>query len=196
METTHILQRCQAGDAEAIDTLFLAHYPAICRLAYSILLDPSEAEEAAQDAFLSALDALDNFQGKATFKTWLFSITINVCRGRLRKRRVLERLKRSLIGQFLLSREGLTRQDGQHPEQAVIGNEVRERLWQAVGRLDEKYRLPVILYYDHNLPVAEIALALHANEQTIYTRLYTARERLRAALQSEDPLPFEGGFDD
>src|SRR5690242_15484673 len=122
METANILQRCQAGDTSAIDTLFLAHYPAICRLAYSILLDPNEADEAAQDAFLAALDALDTFHEKAAFKTWLFRITINVCRGRLRKRRVLERLKQSLIRQILLGGAGPASQDRQHPESAVISN--------------------------------------------------------------------------
>src|SRR3546814_12520019 len=60
-------------------------------LALSILDDPAEAEEAAQDALVAAINALDTYRGDSAFTTWLYAITLNVCRTRLRKHRSEER---------------------------------------------------------------------------------------------------------
>ena len=81
----HLLASCQAGDAQAIAELVETYRPALFRLALSILDDPAEADEAAQDAFVAALGALRGYRREAAFTTWLYAITVNVCRGRLRR---------------------------------------------------------------------------------------------------------------
>lgn len=190
MNTAHLLQRCQSGDAAAIDTFIQNHHAVLYRLAYSVLLDPAEADEAVQDAFLAALAALDTYRGdlgQLSLKSWLYTITLNECRKRLRRRKVLERLKNTLQNLLRLERAGPT-----HPEQELIQGEARAVLWREVCRLNEKHRLPVILYYYHDLPVAEIAQILRVSEGTVHSRLFTARGRLRAALEDGKPGGMEG----
>lgn len=178
METPQLISNCLDGDARAIELFVHEHEARIFRLALSILDDPREAEEAAQDALLAALGALHTYRNEATFSTWLYKITLNVCLRRLQKRRARERLKNTL---HTLARFFSDPPD--HPEKTLLQNEADAQLWNAVQTLDDKHRLPVILRYYHDLPIAEIAQILGVHEGTLHSRLNTARTRLRARLQ-------------
>jgi RNA polymerase sigma-70 factor (ECF subfamily) len=191
MTLAHLLQRSLDGDLDAIQALVQSHQAAVYRLALSILDDPVEAEEAAQEAFVSALNALDTYRGDARFKSWLFSITINQCRRRLKKRQAKELLFTALQSLFRLKGEGPA-----HPEEIPIRREAKTALWKAVEALGEKHRLPLILYYQHELSVAEIAEVLNLRLGTVLSRLYTAHERLRAALDLETISVLEVGEDE
>jgi RNA polymerase sigma-70 factor (ECF subfamily) len=179
METARLITRCREGDESAVEILVSVYQKSTYRLALSILEDPSEAEEAAQDALLAALGALDSYRGEASLNTWLHAITINVCRSRLRKRQTWERLINSLRAIFRTSGE-----TSLPPEDVAILNETDRALWQAVHALDEKHRLPVILRYYHDCSIAEIARILNVNEGTIHSRLSIARDRLRSMLEA------------
>ena len=179
--TTYLLvQHCLDGDEAAIETLVHTYQHLVYRLAYSILDDAAEADEAAQDTFVSALGALRSYRGEATFKTWLYAIAVNVCRGRLRKRQAKERLQRVMQAIFQV-----TRPDIDHPETAVVSHETTEAVRRAVRALDEKHQLPILLRYEHELPIAEIAQILQVSERTVHTRLRRAHDELRAALDGQ-----------
>ncbi len=152
----------------------------VYRLAYSILDDAAEADEAAQDTFVSVLGALRSYRGDSAFKTWLYAITVNVCRGRLRKRRAKERLQHIVQAVFQV-----TRPDAEHPETTVVSREAAEAVRQAVRALDEKLQLAIILRYEHELPIAEIAQVLQVSERTVHTRLRAAHDQLRHALSGQ-----------
>ncbi len=178
MHRTTLLQRCQAGEAGAIQDLIKTHQQAVYRLALSILDDPAEADEATQDAFVTALSALHTFRGDSAFPTWLASITINLCRNRLRRRQARERLMRALQSLFRLAGASPT-----HPEEIIVQHESSSAVRKAVNSLGEKHRLPILLHYYHGYSVSEIAQALKISEGTALSRLYTARERLRLLLE-------------
>ncbi len=177
-----LIERYRAGDAAVVDTLVRAHQQAVFRLALSILDDPAEADEAAQDAFVAALNALPSFQGESAFTTWLYRITVNVCRGRLRRRRTRQRLKEALQALFHIGEDAAHRAEP-HPEEAVIQNEREIALWQGVRALDDRHRLPLVLHYYQGLATTEIAVILGLSEGTVHSRLHTARRRLRVHLQ-------------
>ena len=101
--------RLQPG-AEAVEALVLAHQAEVFRLAVSVLGDPAEAEEATQDALIAALTALETYRGEASLTTWLYTITVNACRARFRKRRSRERLVRA--SRRLLHNESKSISDG------------------------------------------------------------------------------------
>ena len=179
MTTAQLIQRSLAGDESATHTLVINHQRDVLHLAQSILGDPGEAEEAAQEAFITALRSLANFRGEASFKTWIFSITINGCRKRLLKRHAQERLVRAIQSVFRITGAGPT-----HPEEIVIRREARTELWQAIAALGEKHRIPIMLHYDLGLSVDEIAQTLGLRPGTVLSRLFTGREKLRVALKA------------
>lgn len=175
MDTTQLIRSCQTGDPLAIDAFVRAHQGPVYRLALSVLDEAREAEEVAQDALLQALRALGGFRGEANLTTWLYCITLNLCRSRLRQRQTRTRLQTAL--------EGLFHQRHGPPAEAVVAaKETQNAVWQAIQALNEKQRLPIILRYYHDLSIAEIAEVLQVNSGTIHSRLSLARDQLRVAL--------------
>jgi len=168
--------------AADIDTLIAAYYSYVRRLALSILDDPHEADDAAQDTFIAACRAFSSYRGEANPKTWLTAITVNTCRSRLRKRKMRQAL------QFALQALHLASANSQPSlEKAALEHEANLRIWRAVDDLDEKHRLVVVLHYVHELPVPEIAEILNTNIGTVYSRLHYARHQLQARLGSPHP---------
>jgi RNA polymerase sigma-70 factor (ECF subfamily) len=160
-----------------IEALVRSHYATIRRVCLSILDDPHEADDAAQETFIAAYRALENFRNQAAPRTWLTAISINVCRGKLRKRKRQEALRSAL--QVMQS---LGRKPSASSEAAVLQDEHYRQLWDAVDNLDEKHRLPILLHYVHELSVPEIADILGASPGTVYSRLHYARRRIRERL--------------
>jgi RNA polymerase sigma-70 factor, ECF subfamily len=175
-----LLQRSQAGDARAIEELVQAFHTDLLRLTNSLLKDPLEAEEATQDTFLAALNGLHTYRGESTFKTWLFGIAIHTCRQRLRKLQTRRRLAQAVQTVFRISGAGPA-----HPEETLIRGETQTAVRRAMEALDEKHRLPVLLFYDHDLSVAEIAQALDLPKGTVLSRLHVGREKMRCTLQDD-----------
>src|SRR6266702_534817 len=125
------LEQCREGDSLAIERLVQTHQQDVYRLALSILDDPDDADDATQEVFLSALRNLDSFRGNASFKTWLFSITINMCRSRLQRQKSHGRLQQNL--QNLLSQDQAhPERRRRDPEKAALQNESNAALWRAI----------------------------------------------------------------
>ena len=178
VNTLQLLTLCQQGDALAIERLVNEYQPSIYRLAYSILEDSPEAEEAAQDVFVAALKSLGSYRGEASLTTWLYAITVHVCCDRLHARRTRVRL-----AQALQTLAHVGKRHSASPEEETIRSEGEAAVRQAVNDLGEKHRLPVILRYYHGCSVAEIAQILRINEGTVCSRLSIARDQLRVRLR-------------
>ena len=185
MDSTELLAKCREGDRAAVEQLVQDFQPQLFRLALSILDDGSQngsadAQEVTQDALLAALRSLDSYRGEAKLSTWLYSITLNLCRNRLRARQRRERIR----GIF----ERLTTPIDTAPsipEDMLIQKQANSNLFEIVQSLNEKHRLPIILRYYHNFPVAEIAQILDIPEGTVHSRLNTARKKLRIDIETE-----------
>ena len=177
---TLLLTNCTAGDPLAIAQFFKAYHLDVYRIALSILDDPSDADEAAQEALLRAIDRLPSYRGEAQFTSWLFAITLNVCRGRLRKQRVRLRLQQTLYSLF-----GQFESNTIHPEDQMIRNEADSTVWQTIRSLPENLRLTITLRYYHALPVSEIAQIMQVSQRTVHNRLNSAHTRLRVALEEK-----------
>jgi RNA polymerase sigma-70 factor (ECF subfamily) len=175
-----LLQRSQVRDPMVAEALVQHYYTFVYRLALSILDDPDEAEDATQETFISAILNLDRYRGESSFKTWLYSIALNTCRGQLRKRKARYAMRTTWQALQSLKAKPPT------PEQSAMQSETDALLWEAVDSLDEKHRLPVILRYAHSLSVPEIAHILGISEGTVHSRLHYARRKLQGFLiQSE-----------
>jgi RNA polymerase sigma-70 factor (ECF subfamily) len=171
-----LIELCRVGDLSAIENFVRTYQQDVYRLALSILDDPSEAEDATQEALLSALRALDSFHGDSSPKTWLYSITVNLCRNRLQHHKRQERLTK-ILGGILRVRNTPS------VEESAVQHESNEALWRLIHRMDEKRRIPIVLRYYHDLSVAEIAHILQIPEGTVHSRLNTARRQLHDVLK-------------
>ena len=129
----------------------------VFNLAYYMLGDAAEAEDAAQEAFLRAYAKLSSYDpARSSFKTWLLTITSNHCIDRLRKRRVtlLSIDEPLFFHPALVSREV-------GPEQAAIARERNALVQSLLIDLAPRYRAAVVLRYWYDMSYAEIARFLH-----------------------------------
>ena len=176
-EYAGLVKECVKGDEAAITQLIQEYQLGVFRLALSVLNDPNEASEVTQDTFTSALKAMSTYHEKSKLRTWLFTIALNISRSRLRKRKALERLHRTLTAIFHVQSQHMPT-----PEDLIIGQEDEAAIWKALEKLGEKQRIPIILRYYHDLSIAEIAELLNLKEGTVHSRLSIGRERLRSEL--------------
>src|SRR5690349_10183234 len=154
-----LMELCKVGDSSAIEHFVQTYQQDIYRLALSILDDSDEAEDATQDSLLTALRSLDSFRGASTLTTWLYSITVNICRTRLQRHKRRERLTK-ILGTILQIHKA--RQPS--VEENAIQNESDETLWRAIYGMDTKHSIPIVLRYYHDLSVMEIAAILQIPE--------------------------------
>jgi RNA polymerase sigma-70 factor (ECF subfamily) len=171
------LEQCREGDVQAIEKMVHLYQKDIFLLDFSILDNYDEAEDSTQETFLAALRTLDSFRGDSAFKTWLFSISVNVCRSRLRRIKNRNNLQQILQNLFQL------RGGDERPENEVIKKEVDHEIWVAIRNLDNKHRIPLILRYYHDLSIIDIAAILGIPPGTVHSRLNHARNKLRALLK-------------
>lgn len=174
-----IVQTLQ-GDQSAFSKLMHQYAGAVYNLAYRMLGNTHDAEDAAQEIFLRAYTRLDSFDRTRRFSTWLLSIASNYCIDRLRRRR-FSWMTLDDVAFSLPSKE-------RGPERSAIEQEERAAVQRALQQLPEIYRLVTILRYWHDLSYDEIAQATGLTESTIKTRLHRARHMLAAALESEEGM--------
>ena len=176
-ELARLIADCIAGDDAAVERLVRQHETGVYRLALSIVGDAAEASEITQETFIAALRSLRSYEDRKSFKAWLYTIVLNHARSHLRKRKVIDRLKRTVSALFRVESQKRTL-----PEEDVIQNEEEAILWIALNKLDERHRIVLVLRYFHELSVTDIAGMLNLPEGTVHSRLHTAREQLRVAL--------------
>ena len=179
-----LIQRARQGDKEAFYNLVRPCERAVYTAAISILKNPEDAEEVAQEAVLKTLSHLADFRGEAKFSTWLIQITINEALLKLRKDR--RHLYESVD-------EPRTDEDGEFfpkdfadwhevPSETLQRMELREALKRAIASLSLKYREVLILRDVQQLRIEEVSRILGITAGSVKTRLLRARLQMREAL--------------
>lgn len=159
----------RVDDVLTVDALVHEHSPAMYRLALSIVRDHSLAEDVVQEAMMKAWQALDNFRGDSSARTWLLRITHNTAISALRKRR-----------DDITPPENLPERPSPHAsveERAVLQADAHE-IWTALRKLDELSRTIVVLREVDQMSYDEIADVLDLPVGTVRTRLFRARQQL------------------
>ena len=177
-DVDYLLDHHPSDDPVVIETIVRAYYAPILRLASSILNDFADAEDATQETFIKAAFNLDRYRTGTNFKTWLYTIAVNTCRGMLRKRKTRAHL------QMLFSNISYSVSRTSFPEDHVIEFEISNDLKTAIHALDEKHRLPILLRFVHELPIAEIAQILGVRQGTIDSRLHYGIQKLKRLFKS------------
>ena len=175
-----LIQRIVAGERDAYATLVRAHQARLLRLCVSLLGDAVFAEDAAQEIFFKAYQALPSFRGQSAFSTWLYRIAANHCLDLLRKRR----RERTESWEQLVDESGEpwleSRAQLHDPATALATTEMVQ---QVLAQLSPEYRLIVTLREVEGLSYHELAGVLHCSLDAVKARLRRARlallERLR-----------------
>ena len=179
-----LVARATAGDQDAFAQLVARWERPIYALAYRTLRREEEARDVVQDAFLRAYRGLKGFKGEAKFSSWLYRITLNLCRDWMRKER------RAPVAQVPEGTDPLDLADQQAAptesvEDLVARREMSRAVAKAMADLPDEQRIAILLKEYHGLTFQEIADQLQCPLSTVKTRLYQGLSVLRLRLERQ-----------
>ncbi len=175
LQEQEAIRRCQAGEMEALGTLYELHKPAVFRTAYGITGNYDQAEDVTQQVFIELMTAIKRYDPGRPFLPWLRRIAVH---------RSLDAVKPHKYRPVPIDEFDNLPSPDPPPEDKAEDSEQRDAIWAAVGALGPKHRAVVVLYYFHELGEAEISKALGCLRVTVRVRLYYARARLREILEA------------
>jgi RNA polymerase sigma-70 factor (ECF subfamily) len=180
-----LLEELRKGTPQAVEMLFDRFHGKIYSLAMSILKNESDAEEAAQDVFLTVVQKAHTFKGNSALYSWIYRICVNTCLMRLRGKRRGETVS---IEDFM----PVFTEDGMHAsliddwskevERKALDKELGEVIKRFTGNLSEKYRVVFVLSDVEGLSNEETAQILGLTVPAVKSRLHRARLYLREQL--------------
>ncbi len=180
MNESHIVARAQQGDRDAFAWLVEQYQTPVYNLAYRMLGNANDAEDAAQEAFLRAYARFKQFRAGEKFSTWLLSIAVHYCVDQLRRRRFqwLSLEDNAPLAETLAS-------DAPAPDEIALRRESQREVERLVAQLAPLHRLAVVLYYWHELPLEEIARLTGESAAAVKVKLYRIRRALAKTLTAD-----------
>ena len=163
------------GDREAFSCLMDRHKDKIYRLAYKMMGNAEEAEDVTQEVFLRVWSHAGTFTPSAKFSTWIFAISANLCRSRLR----------SIWRRFKSLKEDYTvhlNNDTASPDKQLIRREQQARIDTAIQALPPNQRTALALWRYENLSYLEIAEVMRCSAASVESLLFRAKTTLRQKL--------------
>jgi RNA polymerase sigma-70 factor (ECF subfamily) len=168
-----LVLRVQGGDSQAFDLLVRRYLPRARVIARRLMLDPDDADDLVQDAFLRALERIATFDVARAFEPWFTRLLVNLGLD-LRRKQTVRRTERHDPEAF---------PGGASPAREAERSELRDSLCQALEELPDRQRLIVSLFEIDGHSTEEVASMLKVSQVTVRWHLHQARKTLREALK-------------
>jgi RNA polymerase sigma-70 factor, ECF subfamily len=172
-----LVRRCLQGDAHAFDSLVLAYRARVHGLARLTLGSAEDAHDVTQETFVRAYEALPRYRPRGQFRVWIYTIAANLCKNRLKARRPAVSWEAPEMTEGLIDPEP-------GPEAAALARERGLAVREAVAQMGARDRLMVVLYYQEDVSLEEIARIVGCRRGAAKVALHRARVRLRERLKA------------
>lgn len=182
-EDAELIEKCRAElpyNTNSYYQLVKKYEGMVYSTCYRMLGDPLEAEEASQDAFLRVFHKLHQFEGRSTFKTWLFRIVYNFCMTRRRKL-ATKRDREGIVGAELVRRTEEVHKEAMGPD-----SDNSEYVHKALEQLREDEREVITLRFISDLSLEEMSDVLNIKLSATKMRLYRAMDRFKQIYQNQE----------
>ncbi|MBN1817832.1 MAG: sigma-70 family RNA polymerase sigma factor [Sedimentisphaerales bacterium] len=166
-----LIQACRQGDKDAYAWLVRNYSRSVFAICMGILGNTHDAEDLTQDVLLRGFKGIGRLRETDQFRPWIFQIARNMCIDFLRRRKIGK-------GAFIKVRDRQERADSTVEQDYTF-------LERAIGRLPEKYRLPLMMYYFQEKSTEAVAEAMGISPAGVCSRLSRARQKLRTILDQQ-----------
>jgi RNA polymerase sigma-70 factor (ECF subfamily) len=180
---TRLAKLARNGDRAAFEELVQLYKDKIYHLAYRMLGNKQEAEDAVQETFLRVYLNLAKYDETQKFSTWIFRIGTNLCIDRLRKKKPNYSLDAELPDGEGGDWHSMLPSEDPSPEDQIVLSETQQQIRQAIEMMPDKYKSVVVLRYLQDLSLQEIGDVLDMPVTTVKTRVHRGREFLRKQLE-------------
>lgn len=182
-----LLRRLRDRDERAFRELISAHRDRVYNITYRMLGNRAEAEDVAQEVFITVFKTIDTFREESKFSTWLYRVAVNHCKNRIK---YLSRRKDRDRDELDETNANGTSADApisapmpSAPDRALEGAQMEKLMQEAIEGLDEDQRTVVVLRDVEDLSIEEICEITGLPDGTVKSRLHRARLVLRKKLQ-------------
>lgn len=181
-----LIRRLRDRDEKAFRELVERHGDKVFNLTYRMLGNREEAEDLAQEVFITVFKSIETFRGDAKLSTWIYRVTANHCKNRIKylarrhdrdKSEYDERINRDGAAGSVAPRVP------PRPDRALEGVQLEKKMQEAIASLDEEQRLLVVLRHVEELSYDEICAITELPQGTVKSRLHRARLALRKKLK-------------
>jgi RNA polymerase sigma-70 factor, ECF subfamily len=189
-----LLRRLRERDERAFRELLELHRDRVYNITFRMLGNRAEAEDVAQEVFISVFKTIDQFREESKFSTWLYRVAVNHCKNRIkylarrhdRDRDELDETSQQANG---AAAGGNAPFRAAQPDRALEGAQMEKLLQDAIGNLDDDHRVVVVLRDVEDLSIEEICEITGLPDGTVKSRLHRARLALRKKLQRHVDVP-------
>ncbi len=181
-----LVKRFQEGDARAFDELVVRYQGKVYMNAYAMVNNPQDARELAQEVFIRVHRHLHSFEGTASFYTWVYRITRNICIDFYRKAKMRKAEYNDARAHGTEPEESIfpvvSSASRETPTGRLLREELRRKIQDAMDKLSEKHREVLILRELDGLSYQEIADIAGVSIGTVMSRLFHARKNMQSRL--------------
>jgi len=181
-----LVSRCRKGDLDAFETLVIRHQRKMLNTAFRMVGNYEDACEIVQDSFLSAYKAIQQFEGRSSFATWLCSIVINTSRNRLQQLRSAARHEQFSLDDPVSTESGSMRielaADCPSAIDQLEKKELQAGVQKCINTLENEFKEVLILRDIQGYSYDEISDMLKVAQGTVKSRLFRAREYMKKCL--------------
>jgi RNA polymerase sigma-70 factor (ECF subfamily) len=186
-EDNDVVSSCRKGDTAAFETLVNKYQKKMLNIAYRITGNYEDACEIVQDAFVSAYKGIKEFQGRAKFSTWLYTITVNLSRNRLKQMKTEMNQKAYSLDDPVFADEETLNFEPPSGEPTALEmlekKDIQQKVQECINSLDSDFRAVVVLRDIQGFSYDEVSVILDVAEGTVKSRLFRAREMIKNCLQ-------------
>ena len=183
-----LLRRLRDRDERAFRELIEDHRDRVFNITYRMLGNRAEAEDVAQEVFITVFKTIETFREESKFSTWLYRVTVNHCKNRIKYLARRHDRDRDELDESANNVNGASVHGGgpvraAQPDRALEGAQLEQLLQDAIAHLDDDQRVVVVLRDVEDLSIEEICEITGLPDGTVKSRLHRARLVLRKRLQ-------------
>lgn len=183
-----LLRRLRERDERAFKELVESHRDVVFNLTFRMLGNRAEAEDVAQEVFITVFKTIDSFREESKFSTWLYRVTVNHCKNRIKYLARRHDRDRDELDETKPAGDAAPGATGvpvvaRRPDRALEGAQLEKLMQDAIGALDDEHRVLVVLRDVEDLSIEEICEITGLPDGTVKSRLHRARLVLRKKLQ-------------
>jgi len=178
-----IVEACLLGNTQAFSQLIDKYKSMVYNLAYRMCGNYHDSEDITQEAFVRTYQSLSHYNPAFRFSTWLYQITLNIIKDRLKKKNLESISLDKPMPDGRAIKDGLVSGQEGNPENCLENQLRKEKLMQAIMNLPVQYREIIVLRHLQDLSYRELSSILKISPDTVKVRLFRAREQLKNILE-------------
>ena len=190
MDDLEIIKRVKKGDKESFREIINRYKKVVYNHSRSFLRDEQEAEDAAQEVFISIYNNIKSFRGDSKLSTWIYRITVNTCKNRLKQ---MKRLKSRISEDAFENEDGeieqrivnIKEKEEKEPDNLFASESLRSAILKRVDELTEEQKNVIMLRDVDGLSYDEVGHVMKLSVSAVKSKLFRARENLREKLEKD-----------